>query len=186
MMLYNKIEENQQLQKKMEQNQMQHTMFLTKLLLNNQGDGSDPNQMGSAGSPSQMQSQIQNQLQSYLQNQTTSNSAYQFGRGGDMMSNTNQAQCGDKSQLLQQQVMSCLGNNNSVANSTNVGSSQNPSPLIPNASQTIKNNMAGHDFNFNKNLVDQNKKNLYYNQQQKSSDMLNLHSPLLNKGANQQ
>lgn len=47
MMLYNKIEENQQLQKKMEQNQMQHTMFLTKLLLNNQGtDGTDPNQIG--------------------------------------------------------------------------------------------------------------------------------------------
>lgn len=67
MMLYNKIEENQQLQKKMEQNQMQHTMFLTKLLLNNQGgEANDPTQIGSAGSPSQMQSQIQNQLQSYL------------------------------------------------------------------------------------------------------------------------
>lgn len=68
MMLYNKIEENQQLQKKMEQNQMQHTMFLTKLLLNNQGgETTDPSQIGvAAGSPSQMQSQIQNQLQSYL------------------------------------------------------------------------------------------------------------------------
>jgi hypothetical protein len=46
---------------------MQHTMFLTKLLLNNQGgEANDPTQIGSAGSPSQMQSQIQNQLQSYL------------------------------------------------------------------------------------------------------------------------
>lgn len=43
--------------------------------------------------------------------------------------------------------------------------------------------MAGHDLNFNRNLVDQNKmrKDLYY-QQQKSSDMLNLHSPLMGKG----
>ena len=99
------------------------------------------------------------------------------------MSNTNQAQCADKNQLLQQQVMSCLGNNNSVSNSTAVGSSQNPSPHIPTSSQ-IKNNMAGHDINFSRNLVDQNKmrKDLYYPQQQKSGEMLlNLHSPLLNK-----
>jgi len=41
---------------------MQHTMFLTKLLLNNQGgETTDPSQIGvAAGSPSQMQSQIQN------------------------------------------------------------------------------------------------------------------------------
>ena len=70
---------------------MQHTMFLTKLLLNNQGEANDPNQIGGGGSPSQMQSQIQNQLQSYLQSQnpTASNAAYQFGRGGDIMSNAN-------------------------------------------------------------------------------------------------
>lgn len=33
-LLYKKIEENQQINKKMEQNQIQHTMFLTKLILN--------------------------------------------------------------------------------------------------------------------------------------------------------
>ena len=34
LMLYRKIEENQRLNKRLEQNQMQHTVFLTKLLLN--------------------------------------------------------------------------------------------------------------------------------------------------------
>ena len=35
-MLYRKIEENQSLNKRLEQNQMNHTIFLTKLLLNHE------------------------------------------------------------------------------------------------------------------------------------------------------
>jgi len=39
LMLYRKIEDNQKLTKRLEQNQMQHTVFLTKLLLSQQQQG---------------------------------------------------------------------------------------------------------------------------------------------------
>ena len=42
-MLYKKIEENQFLTKKIDQNQTKHTMFLTKLLLNWHQNGQNAN-----------------------------------------------------------------------------------------------------------------------------------------------
>lgn len=46
MMLYRKIDENQALTKKLEQCQMQHTMFLTKLLLQFEQHRSKPSTDG--------------------------------------------------------------------------------------------------------------------------------------------
>ena len=42
MMLYHKIEENNQLQKRMEQNQLNQTMYMAQVLM--QGSNSNPNQ----------------------------------------------------------------------------------------------------------------------------------------------
>ena len=58
MMLYRKIDENQALTKKLEQCQMQHTMFLTKLLLQFEQHRSKP----SADGP-----QLHNLIKSHLQ-----------------------------------------------------------------------------------------------------------------------
>ena len=55
LMLYRKIEDNQKLTKRLEQNQMQHTVFLTKLLLSQQ-------QQGVSGRSDQLKDLIGNHL----------------------------------------------------------------------------------------------------------------------------
>lgn len=60
MVLYKKIEENQQITKRMEHNQIQHTMFLTKLLLNKEITASK-DAVGAQGS-SNLQAMIKEHL----------------------------------------------------------------------------------------------------------------------------
>ena len=57
LMLYRKIEENQSLTKRLEQDQMGHTMFLTKLMLSQEN-----NKMADTGVKSDMMEIIRNQL----------------------------------------------------------------------------------------------------------------------------
>ena len=68
-MLYRKIEENQSLNKRLEQNQMNHTIFLTKLLLNHENQGK-VNSFDNHGNSENLHSLIKSHLASFSSSKT--------------------------------------------------------------------------------------------------------------------
>lgn len=68
-MLYRKIEENQSLNKRLEQNQMNHTIFLTKLLLNHENQGK-VNSFDNHGNNENLHSLIKSHLASFSSSKT--------------------------------------------------------------------------------------------------------------------